>query len=233
MNFLALTKRLHLLLRIGEESPGSRPLTVTGQTGVLGEMVEWIKAANDDILRLHLDQWLFLKLVGEFTLAQGGSVLSRAQQVAAIPTLGALQPFTNDESSYVLCRPNDGTTNLEQTIEYIPYQRWFGGYDMLPLADGQPQRFTIAPNGDMQFDAYADRPYIIRTNYRAALLPLTTDNDVPLIPEDAHALIVWWAIVRYYCATRDGTREMREKANVEMNRELTALRNRWLPSITL
>ena len=61
MNFLSLCQRLRSEARI----PGTGPSSVTGQTGELAKIVEWITTAYEDIQANHLcDQRLIRIKVG-------------------------------------------------------------------------------------------------------------------------------------------------------------------------
>lgn len=228
MNYLALTKRVHLILRIGEETPGTQPTTVAAQSGVLAEMVQWVTAAHDDICRLHTD-WLFMRATGSFTLPQGAQTLSLADMRGAVATLGKPLPFVADNGAFIGIT-GDGA---EQTCEFVPYGHWIGTYDQAPIATGFPSYFTITPDGGMAFDTVADRAYSLRFQYSKAVVPLAADADLPMFDDAYHMTIVWWAILNYYCVSRDGVRELVQKADAELRRELTKLRNEQLPDFLL
>jgi hypothetical protein len=228
VNYLTLTQRVHLILRIGDETPGTQPTSAAGQTGVLSEMLQWVTASHDDICRLHTD-WLFMRGTGSFTLPQGAQTLSLAAMRVAQPTLGKPLPFVADNGAFI------GITGegAEQTCEYVPYGHWIGTYDLAPIATGFPSFFTITPDGGLAFDTVTDRAYTLRFQFNKAVVPLAADADAPMFDDSYHMAIVWWAILNYYCASRDGTRELTQKADAELRRELTKLRNEQLPDFLL
>lgn len=230
MTFLQLARAVHLLLRIGEDAPGAQPATVDDQSGVMGEIVEYVRRSHADICRLHKD-WLFMQGAGEATLATGARTITKAALIALYPALHNVQPFVSNDFAYLGIRPQG--EGAEQVVVMVPYQDWRGNYDAPPLATGMPQFFTITPDGDLEFGAIADRNYLLRFMYRKRVTDLIDDDDVPMFDEDYHQTIVWWAVSRYYCATRDGTIEMRNKAEIELRRELTRMRNDLLPDFTL
>lgn len=233
MNFLALAQRLHLMLRIGVETPGTEPTTVVGQTGVLSEIVQWVAASHDDLCLLHSD-WKFMQGTGELSLPAAGRIVSRAAIVSAIPTFGRLTPMVGSEGAFMLLVPTaEAATAAEHPVVYIPHQKWYGHYDVAPISTGQPRYFTIRPDRGIEFDAIADRAYTVRTTYRKELVPLTVDASEPMMSDEYHMAIVEWAVVNYYCAGREGVKEMLTKHSVMLRRELTRLRNEQLPDFTV
>lgn len=231
MNFLQIAQRVHLLLRIGEERPGTQPTTVVGQVGVLAEMVSWVSASVTDICNLH-PEWLFLRGSGTVPLASGASSITLATLQANLTGYVRLVPFVDSNRAYILIKAAGNNTEVE--VEYCPHEEWYGHHDVEPLpANAMPSVFTIAPNGDLLFNSESDQAYTVRTSYRRTQGALAADADETIIPDECDMLVVWWAIVRYYCVSRDGTMELRNKAQVELNRELTSARNKYLPGLTL
>lgn len=232
MNYLDLSKRVHLLLRIGEDAPGTRPTTVVGQTGVLGEIVQWVAAAHNDICRRH-PHWRFLLAGGEVPLPTGGRILAKSALQVSLPLLRKVNPMVYEDGAYLMIRPDDPVDATEQEVFYIPAQAWHGSFDVAPIPSGQPRYFTITAEGGLEFDTTAERDYTIRLRYRKLVDELVLDADEPMFDEDYHDTIVWWAIVHYYCASRDGTGEFRQKAEANLTREWSKLQNEQLPDFTL
>lgn len=231
MNYLALAKRVHLILRIGAETPGTQPVTVTGQESVLAEIVQWVAAAHDDICRMRT-QWAFMRGSGTWLVPAGDRFLTKAEMLAVVPTFGKIAPFVHNNGSFVGITPTGVPGAAEDVCEYVSYQQWQGTYDAAPLSTGQPTYFTITPEQGMEFNTIADREYSIRANFRKKVVPLTIDASEPMFDEDYHNAIVWYAIVHYYCPSRDKTMELRQKAEIELRREMTKLFNEQLPDFT-
>lgn len=230
--FLQLCQKVHLILRIGAETPGTEPQQVTGQTGVLAEIVQWVNNAHDDVCREYT-AWAFMRGSGSFTLASGARTITKAAMVAVVPAFDKINPFVSNEGAYVGLTPTAVSGGAEEVVEYVPYQQWLGTYDAPPLPTGTPRYFTITPDLTLEFDAVADQDYSIRTGYRKTVTPLAGNNDVPMFDADYHNVLVWWAIVHYYCPSRDDTVELQRKADRELSREFTKLKNEQLPDITL
>lgn len=230
--YLELCRKVHLILRIGEETPGTQPETVTGQNSVLAEIVQWVNHSHDDICRSS-KEWNFLRRDGEVTLPSGATQLAVPDIRTALPAYNKLLPFVGRNCAYIGMRDAASSQAGEIDVQYVPYEEWQGRYDVPPLPTGMPSFFTVHPNQNLMFDSIADRDYTLRLNYKANVIQLTGDNDVPMFDDDYHNAIVWWAILHYYCPSRDSSMELRNKADVELRRELTKLRNEQLPDFTL
>lgn len=231
MNFLELCQRVHLILRIGEETPGTQPTAVTGQSAVLAEIVQWVQLSHDDVCRMRTD-WAFMRGSATFTLPSGQRLLTRSAMQAAVPTLGKVVPFVNNDGAYLGITPVGVAGAAEEATQYVPYQHWQGNYDAPPIPTGLPTHFTLTPDQSLEFSSNVDRDYTVRANYRKLVVPLAANNDLPMFDEDYHNVIVWHAIVHYYCASRDKTMELRQKADIEYRRELAKLVNEQTPSFT-
>lgn len=234
MNFVELCRRVHLITRIGEEAPGTQPTTVVGVRGVTAEIVQWVAASYDDILSLHTD-WRFLtSQIATLLVPEGERGLDLAAVKLQAPDWYEARPFVGSDYAYLLIRPPQGTSDVdssEQEVRYVDDQAWWGHFDVAPIPTGQPSFFTVPPTGGILFDTTTDRDYTVRIMYRPNRPHLTADADVPIIPEDYQLVVVWWAIVNYYCVSRDGTGELLQKATKNLRRELTNLRNTQLPSL--
>src|SRR5688500_20399606 len=92
MNYLALAKRVHLILRIGEETPGTQPVTVTAQQSVLAEIVQWVANAHDDICRMRA-QGAFRRGGRTWLTPAGDSFSTRAELLLTVPPMGEAAPL--------------------------------------------------------------------------------------------------------------------------------------------
>jgi hypothetical protein len=233
VNYLQLAQKLHLILRIGEETPGTQPASVTGtNTGAVAEIVQWVKHSTNDIIGMQTE-WDFLRASGSLLLASGGRVLTAAAIKAQIADLDIITPFTGSDGAFLGITPTNIAGAAEMRLALIPVGQWYGQYDMPPLPTGQPCYATLNPDGSLECDAIADQDYTIRCNYAKAASDLANDSDVPIIPARYHNAIVWWAAVNYYCGTRDEVSEFRQKADLMLKRELVRLYNEQLPDFTL
>lgn len=231
MTFLELCKRVHLLLRIGEGTPGTEPSTVVGQTKVLFEIVEWVKAAHDDICKLR-SAWKFLQGRATLALPEGGRILTPSAIELQVADFDKLMPLVRNDYAYILIAPSDEDSPAEAEVIYVPAQQFYGRYDMTPISTGMPRYFTLRDDGALEFDTLADRDYDVRVHYRKDITTLAEDDDEPMFDSRYHMAIVEWAIVHYYCAGRDGVRETLIKHDTILRREMNKLFNEQLPDFT-
>ena len=221
MNFLQLVQFAHRLVRADNSKLGCAPITVIGNDGVLDELVFFIQQSWLDIQNASAN-WRFMWREGTLTLPAG---------------IDTITPFAiPDFSQYVLAEV-DGKGRFitiyresvadEVTVRFVPYPAWQQSYlERGERSPGQPGNFTILPDNRLRFDMRADAPYTVRLNYKRSNQTLSQDGDIPLMPEQYHAAIVWRSIARYYCTTRDAADRLRQTSERELKREMQTLYNR-------
>jgi len=89
---------------------------------------------------------------------------------------------------------------------YVPYTVWRGYYDRGTRPEGRPARFTIRPDGSMEFDPTPDAAYKIDCDYIKELTELTVNASSPNMPAHFHMLVVWWAAVHLFDYDEKGSR---------------------------
>lgn len=232
MNYLQLCQRVHLLLRIGEDRPGSAPLTVAAQQGVLAEIVGWVAMAYEDIQRSKT-HWLFMTGNGIMAMNIGVS-----EQNPATQGISSYSKYLGSEADGK--RSFVGVYTLTPADEtpcfYIPYEQWIlGVYErgVSSAGNGRPAYFTSLPNGKLAFYPKPDIAYNVRIPYSRSVHSLTVDADTPIIPVEHQMAIVWRAIRDYYCTTRENTREIRAAANEQCKSAMYALHRDQLPEFTV
>lgn len=229
--YLQLCQRLHGILRIGSETPGTQPLSVAGQVDQLYEITRWIRDSHEDICLMRT-QWAFMRGSASFTLAPAARTITHAAMLASVPTFSKVVPFVTNNGAYIGISPTSSGA-AEDVVEFVPYQHWQGAYDAPPIPVSQPRYFTITPERGLEFDATADREYAVRCNFRKQVVPLQANDDEPMFDADYHGAIVWYAVVNYYCLTRDDTAELQKKAGAKLAVEMNKLFNEQLPDFTI
>lgn len=228
MNYLELVQQVLLLSRISE-SRLSEPLsTFTGATGPEYEAIQWVAQADVD-LQLHRNGWLFMRGNADLLLSSGASTLTPA---AALSTIRMILPAEDCAGRRSIGCYLDSVAD-ESRVAFIDYERWYGS----GLGRGTQQRSgrpscCTDNKGVILFDAVADTNYQITFDYTRKPQRMTLATSESLIPEEHRMVIVWWALHRYYCLSRDSTTEFRAKCKVEMDRELNRLYAAQLPPTT-
>lgn len=227
MNFLELCQTTLSIARSGQGELGAEPETVIQQSGKLGEIVRFVRLAWQDIQHSN-PHWRFMKRESTLLLPQGQNVADPAAiddydglSLAQAPLDRRFITFTSVS--------NPGT---EQIIRFVPYPDFQQSFlDRAPRAEGTPSMFTITPGGRLRFDAIAIEPITLRLVIRRAAQALAEDADIPIMPARHHMAIVWWAIVNYYCTTRDDADKLRVRAEVQLQREMRLLRHEQLEEV--
>ena len=228
MDYLALVNQGLLLSRVGEARL-SEPLTAfTGATGPAYEMIQWIAQADADI-QLHNDAWLFMRGSADLLLATGQSSLTPA---AAQATIRKLLPAENDRGQRSIGCYKDSLAD-ESRVNLIDYEVWYGNNIGRGVSQrtGKPSRCTER-SGVIYFDSVADDNYHVTFDFLRQPQRMTATTSTSLIPAEHRMAIVWWALHRYYCLTRDNATEFRAKCEIELKRELNRLYGAQLPPIT-
>lgn len=229
MDYLALVNQGLLLSRVGEARLSEPLTTFAGATGPAYEMIQWIAQADVDVqlLRTH---WLFMRDSANLLLPEGQSTLVPALSQSAIRLI--LPAEDNCGRRTIGCykdSPADGSR-----ITLVDYEQWYGN-SLGRGADertGRPTRYTER-NGTLYFDATTDANYQLTFDYLRLPQRMSVTGSESIIPLQHRMAIVWWALARYYCLTRDKTGELRAKCEAELDREMTRMYLAQLPTVTL
>lgn len=220
MNYLQLVQTAQRLLRATNDKLGAAPMSVVGQQGINDELVFFIKQAWLDIQNSNT-LWRFLWKEGTLTLPQGADTITPT----AIDDYESLLLAESDGRGRFVTMLVDGPDS-ETTVRFIPYPAFQQSYLTRGVrGPGQPGSFTVLPDGRFRFDLVADMPYTVKINYMRAPQELVDSTDEPLVPAKHRMAIVWWAIVHYYCTTRDGAEKFGMKAGSQLRREMQKMHN--------
>lgn len=153
---------------------GSGPSAVTGQTGEMKRVVDWVASAWVEIQAERPD-WLFMKSPFSVSLSVGApsvivsSTLASVQKDTVIATDGA----TRWPLSYL--EPSD--------FAYI--ERRDG------QKSGRIQYFTMDADGTLRTMPVTNEAVTVMGDYYRTPQQLAANTDVPLFPERYHMLIVY------------------------------------------
>lgn len=228
--FLELCKRVHRYARIGEDPPGTAPVSVADQEGVLAEIVGWVQDANEDI-QLDQDAWRFRETPGAVAVPSGQRDVDLAALILA-QDYDALRPYTAEACRRYINRLDAGATVPSSRIFYVSWEDWAGGgFDRGDIT-GAPCNYTMKPNGQLRLYPTPAAPVTLQFTYQRAVQPLAADDDVSVIPVRHHAAIVWRALM-YYADTRDGTKEPYQKWERRRKQAMQRMYRDQLPELSL
>lgn len=228
--FLQLCQRVHRYARIGQDPPGTAPVSVADQEDVLAEIVGWVQDANEDI-QLDQDAWRFRETPGAVAVTAGQRDVDLAALILA-QDYDELRPYTAEACRRYINRLDAGAVVPSSRIFYVPWEDWRGGMFDRSDMTGAPCNYTVKPNGQLRLYPTPDAPVTLQFTYQRTVQPLAADADVSIIPERHHAALVWRALM-YYADTRDGTKEPYQKWERRRKQAMQRLYRDQLPEMSL
>lgn len=179
---------IELCQRAKQESgiSGSGPVSVLNQNGILAKVVEWVRQADLDIQRLHND-WSFLWAMTDTALTT--DVRQYAMAALGLNNVNRIKQL------------NIGNQKLNE----IPWDE-FRLRNYLSANDRQqPTIYTFRPDGLMCVFPAPNSNYPLSVEHYNLPQPLLADEDVSLIPERFHDIILHKALMYYASHEEDGT----------------------------
>jgi hypothetical protein len=229
MTRLQLAQKVHRILRIDANLPGTAPTATTGQTGVLNEIVSFVDDAYRQIQSAH-EWWGFRLTQGTFNLTSSTRAYTRATIQVSLTTFDQFLPAAGQGFRDIPIYLTATGVSDSSHCAYVPYQQWRSHLDFGTRSSGKPSFFTIRQDQTIEFDPTPNATYTCVLDYRRTLHTMTADAHEPLFADDYHDAIVWGA-VKAYCETRDAP-AMYDLATRNFRREMGRLRGRYLPEMT-
>ena len=181
MNFLDLCQRLVQETGIADEGPA----TVTGQTGDMGRIVNWINDAWLKIQSIRAD-WNWAWSTGTSTLTAATNTVTLPATVETIKRVSIGQGF----------------------LQALDYNDFADNYRV--IQDGDPSVYSIKPDGTLCFSSKPTENKTVSYESYATPVALVNNTDVPAMPERYHLLIVYEALRCY--AQFDEAPELEKRA---------------------
>src|SRR5574340_10265 len=189
MTFLQLAQRLRQECGVS----GVGPTAVTGQTGEMKRLVDWIASAWTEIQELHPD-WKFLRLTASWAAVDGQLEYTTAQCGVTAGTFGSW--IRDSFRTYVTATG----TSSEMFLFWMPYTVWrntwkFGANRSVK---SRPAQFTITPDDSIGLGPAAASGYTMSGDYYRSSVTLAADSDVPALPtKHSPMIIVYLAMMKY------------------------------------
>jgi hypothetical protein len=171
MTFLELVNKLRRECSVS----GSGLPSVTNQTGESARLVGWIQQAYNEIQALNVD-WFFLRKQGTFTTVPGINLITPPTDL----NVWDVERFYDDDGNQVVA------------IEYAKFDRKIN-----PSETGKPDLIIIRNDNRLLLERMPDGAYQYHYDYFRKPFTLTTDLDVPAMPEQFHMAIVARAMILY------------------------------------
>jgi hypothetical protein len=220
MTFLQLFQRAHQESGIA----GAQPSAVTGQTGKLLKLVNWVADAWMQI-QLERDNWLFMH--EDFTF---DTVADTRDYLAA--DKGYNDVLLWDENSFLIYKTSLDSTD-ENWLMFEVYRNWRQNHrqGMTSRPTDRPQKFTLLPSNEIRFEPMPDDAYTITGEYKRTAQLFVADADVPTnLPPDYHMIIVWQAL-KFYGFYEDAP-DVLDQAETFYDNLLVRLEEKQLPAMS-
>lgn len=201
MNYIGLVRELSKLTGVTAGAPAS----VVGTSGEAARYVEWIKRANHQIQSRWANwkfHWRQISLVAD-PAQQYIEVAELPDDMASVDSArigGRVLAIDEYETSHI--NPDSSATGTPTTLTRMP--------------DGRLRLFPIPQAAETLVIDYYRTPQTLAAN-----------DDVPLLPERFHDVIVYWALGEY--ALYESAPEMLEQARTYLAERLPKLEAACLP----
>jgi hypothetical protein len=166
---------------------------VTGLTGRLAQVVDYVNTAWEDI-QTERGDWRWMRT--RFT----GSILSAATAWSytdfSITSFShwVFDPRPSADSGFSLYLTATGVSD-EQPLRYMEWDLFHRRYLRGSQTDSRPQWFTVNDSEQIVLGPGPDADYTIRGMYQKGPTTLSANDDTPAMPSQFHRLIVWHALV--------------------------------------
>lgn len=197
--YLELCQKARREARIG----GSGPTTVTGQSGQLEDIVEWVKDAYKDIQLRHIGKggWRWMRRTFTLTTtADDGTYASTDSAVVDAADSSAINLESWDIKSRTdmpQCYLQTDGVGGEYRLTYLDWDSFKQLYRFGTQTSNAPHHISIDPQNNLVLGPAPDGVYIITGDYHQSPQELTVDASTPDMPARFHDLIVWYAIEKY------------------------------------
>lgn len=168
---------------------GSGPSSVTGQTGEMSRIVNWVQEAWIDLQNRSRD-WDWMR--AEFC------VTTEQYRQDYTPSMASLTDFSRWHPDTLRAyKQSYGVSDQQWLVEWR-YDIFRDTYIFAAQTTGRPVVFAVRPRDKaLLFGSIPDDAYEIRGEYQKAARPFLTGSEVPSLPEEFHMLIVYGAMKKY------------------------------------
>lgn len=184
MNFLQLCARVASECGVSTTEPTS----TSGQTGRLGQIVNWVNAAWMDLQQRRND-WRFM--VGSFTVATTSGDGAYSTSDCAISNF---RDWRRDTLKIYLTSAGQET---ETYLRFMEYADWYDRYNTGAQSNSYPIHFSVDHDNDILLGPKPDGIYTVSGEYMKAATELSGDDDEPELPTEWHMAIVYRAMMKY------------------------------------
>lgn len=192
---------------------GTGPTAVTGQTGILDKIVNWVADADQELQGRWFD-WDFLHFP-----TWTHNTISGTATVAAPADLG-----TWDRESFFL----DYSTANHKKLNVLDYKAWRATMRQGVQTNQKPDAVIILPDNSLRLQSPPDGVYVLSADYWKRPVKMVDATDTSPVPEEYERIIVARAKIAYGEDRSVG--EILASAQVEYDDLLDKLEAKYLPN---
>jgi hypothetical protein len=173
------------------------PSAVTGQTGRLGQVVNWVNSAWMDVQTKHND-WSFMRasFTVNTTASDGKYAITDCTDVATTAALTVAGFRTWEKDTFKAYLVSAGVAT-ETDLRFMDYQEWYDRWNYGTPTDGYPGEFTIDHDRAILLAPKPNGIYTVRGEYMKAATLMSGDTDEPEMPAEYRMAIVYRAMMKY------------------------------------
>lgn len=186
MNFLQLCQRTREKCGIS----GSGPAAVTGQSGEMLRVVNWVNEAWMEIQNSRTN-WMWMR--GEFTFNTVA-----AQQAYTLTDAGVAATHSHWWIDTLRIYRTDVGVNDEQHLHKTDYAAFRDVYQFSARMNGRPTAVAERPwDQALLLGPVPEQIYTVVGEYQKKATEMAANIDVPSLPTQYHMLIVYEAMTKY------------------------------------
>lgn len=213
---------------------GTGPTAVTGQTGQLEKVVNWVADAWNDIQMRNI-HWRWMRCGFTFNTSASDGTYAYTD-VTDTKTSAVIARFArwwaDDASAPFKCYLTSAGVSAQYRLEYIPYENFkyhykFGAQQSLT---GRPVHVSVDDDDQIVIGPNPDAIYTITGDFQRGPQTLTADGTTPDMPSRFHDLIVYYGMQRYAGASI--APEVMAIADLQVSRLMPALEQSQLPQVS-
>ena len=221
--------QLAVLLRQKALDSGTGPSGVTGQTGQLARLVQWIPDAWEEMQKEH-DDWLWMRR--SFTVQTVASDGEYAYTDCTDATTSAvIARFSHWYKDWFQCYLTSSGVGAEYRLKWVEWDAFKSRYHFGAQNDGPPEHVSVNPARSFVLGPEPDAIYTVTGDFQLAPQVLAANGDTPEFPSEFHRLIVYEALMKY--GLNSVAPEKISSAQIESRSLRSALTRQQRPKIRL
>lgn len=165
-----------------ELSIGSSPSSVSGNSGIMNRLVNWVADADFEVQGLWFD-WEFLRVT-----SWSANTVSGAAAIAAPADIGVWE-----KDSFWL----DYSTTSNKKLYPMEYEMWRNSVRNGVNANNKPDYFIVMSDLSLKLSPTPGAIYSLTADYWKRPVKLSVNTDTSQIPEEYERIIVAGAKMKY------------------------------------